>query len=395
MGPITLTDDTILSTNIVIAVVLLVLFLTFKKSQHTDVFPISVTNELKGLGILTVVFAHFAYMKVTNADFLFPLSIIAGVGVDLFLFMSGYGLSVGMLKRPMKTLDFYKKRVIKIFIPFWVALIIIFAADAIFLKEYYMATSLTTTGEGGSIALYIFRSMLGFFPTALGFGDVNSPFWYITWMIMFYLLFPIVFFKDKPWLTALILAVIATIIGTFNPGDLGDNWLHRLHTLAFPMGIIAAWLLQVKEGEENKFVTFIKEFRLKKVGLVRYLIIALMFVVVYYVSQNTTANSWPTLTTIFVKGFYVEQLMSLVIMMAFIVIFVLKKVDNKFLAIYGVYSYEVYLIHWPLIGRYDFFFDYLPSWAAVICWLVAFILVSMLLNKIVKPISAWVDKIAK
>ncbi|WP_323593171.1 acyltransferase family protein [Aliarcobacter butzleri] len=395
MGPITLTDDTILSTNIVIAVVLLVLFLTFKKSQHTDVFPISVTNELKGLGILTVVFAHFAYMKVTNADFLFPLSIIAGVGVDLFLFMSGYGLSVGMLKRPMKTLDFYKKRVIKIFIPFWVALIIIFAADAIFLKEYYMATSLTTTGEGGSIALYIFRSMLGFFPTALGFGDVNSPFWYITWMIMFYLLFPIVFFKEKPWLTALILAVIATIIGTFNPGDLGDNWLHRLHTLAFPMGIIAAWLLQAKEGQENKFVTFIKEFRLKKVGLVRYLIIALMFVVVYYVSQNTTANSWPTLTAIFVKSFYVEQLMSLVIMMAFIVIFVLKKVDNKFLAIYGVYSYEVYLIHWPLIGRYDFFFDYLPSWAAVICWLVAFILVSMLLNKIVKPISAWVDKIAK
>ncbi|AGR77241.1 conserved hypothetical protein, putative acyltransferase [Aliarcobacter butzleri 7h1h] len=395
MGPITLTDDTILSTNIVIAVVLLVLFLTFKKSQHTDVFPISVTNELKGLGILTVVFAHFAYMKVTNADFLFPLSIIAGVGVDLFLFMSGYGLSVGMLKKPMKTLDFYKKRVIKIFIPFWVALIIIFAADAIFLKEYYMATSLTTTGEGGSIALYIFRSMLGFFPTALGFGDVNSPFWYITWMIMFYLLFPIVFFKDKPWLTALILAVIATIIGTFNPGDLGDNWLHRLHTLAFPMGIIAAWLLQAKEGQENKFVTFIKEFRLKKVGLVRYLIIALMFVVVYYVSQNTTANSWPTLTAIFVKSFYVEQLMSLVIMMAFIVIFVLKKVDNKFLAIYGVYSYEVYLIHWPLIGRYDFFFDYLPSWAAVICWLVAFILVSMLLNKIVKPISAWVDKIAK
>ena len=57
--------------------------------------------------------------------------------------------------------------------------------------------------------------------------------------------------------------------------------------------------------------------------------------------------------------------------------------------------FDLYLIHWPLIGRYDFFFDYLPSWAAVICWLVAFILVSMLLNKIVKPISAWVDKIAK
>ncbi|NCB12581.1 MAG: acyltransferase, partial [Erysipelotrichia bacterium] len=81
LAPITLTDDISFATNIVIAVLLLVLFLTFKKSQHTDVFPISVTQELKGLGILTVVFAHFAYMKVTNPEFLFPLSIIAGVGV--------------------------------------------------------------------------------------------------------------------------------------------------------------------------------------------------------------------------------------------------------------------------------------------------------------------------
>ncbi|NCB13384.1 MAG: acyltransferase, partial [Erysipelotrichia bacterium] len=39
--------------------------------------------------------------------------------------------------------------------------------------------------------------------------------------------------------------------------------------------------------------------------------------------------------------------------------------------------------------------DYLPSWAAVIAWMIAFILVSMLLQKIVTPISSWVDKIAK
>ena len=104
MGPITLANDFVsftslqLSTYVVIAFAILVLFTTLKQSTHSDVFPVSVTNELKGLGILTVVFAHFAYMKVTNADFLFPLSIIAGVGVDLFLFMSGFGLTVGMLK---------------------------------------------------------------------------------------------------------------------------------------------------------------------------------------------------------------------------------------------------------------------------------------------------------
>ena len=387
MGPITLTNDVAsfttlqLSTFVVIAFAILVLFTTLKQSTHSDVFPVSVTNELKGLGILTVVFAHFAYMKVTNADFLFPLSIIAGVGVDLFLFMSGFGLTVGMLKRPMKAVDFYKKRVIKIFIPFWIALIIMFIADALFMDKTYSVG-------------YIIKSMLGFFPTADGFGDVNSPFWYITWMIMFYLLYPLVFFKDKPWLSAIILAVIATIIGTFNIFDLGSNWLHRLHTVAFSMGIILAWLLQVKEGEKNRFIEYIKDFRDNSKDM-KYIVIAIMFVIVFYVSQRTGAGSWPTLTSILGQGFFVEQLMSIVIMLAFTVIFILKKVDSKFLTMYGVYSYEVYLIHWPLMAKYDIFFVYLPAWAAVIAWLVAFILVSMLLQRLVTPVSNFVDKITK
>ena len=387
MGPITLANDVIsftalqLSTFVVIAFAILVLFTTLKQSTHSDVFPVSVTNELKGLGILTVVFAHFAYMKVTNADFLFPLSIIAGVGVDLFLFMSGFGLTVGMLKRPMKTVDFYKKRVIKIFIPFWIALIIMFIADALFMDKTYSVG-------------YIIKSMLGFFPTADGFGDVNSPFWYITWMIMFYLLYPLVFFKDKPWLSAIILAVIATIIGTFNIFDLGSNWLHRLHTVAFSMGIILAWLLQVKEGKKNRFIEYIKDFRDNSKDM-KYIVIAIMFVIVFYVSQRTGAGSWPALTAILGQGFFVEQLMSIVIMLAFTVIFILKKVDSKFLTMYGVYSYEVYLIHWPLMAKYDIFFVYLPAWAAVIAWLVAFILVSMLLQRLVTPVSNFVDKITK
>lgn len=381
LSPITLTDNVALSTNIVIAVLLVVVLLTFRKSERTDIFPISVTEELKGFGILTVVFAHFAYMKVTNPDFLFPLSIIAGVGVDLFLIMSGYGLTVSMLKKPMGIWDFYKRRVIKIFIPFWVALILIFAADAIFLGLNYPVP-------------YMIKSMLGWFPTALGFGDVNSPFWYITWMLMFYVLYPLVFSVSKPWLSAIILAVIATLIGTYNPLELGDNWLHRLHTVAFSMGIILAWLLQESKGKENKLVNAIKEFR-NNSNLIRCIIVVAMIVLVGYMSLHTTANHWPTLTAILGKDFYVDQFTSIVIMIALMIIFSLKKFDNKFLAIYGVYSFEVYLIHWPLIGRFDPYFSILPSWAAVVAWMISFIILSILLQKIVKPISAWVDKIAK
>ena len=375
--PITLTDDIYQTNLIVIAVLIAVLLLTFKRSKHTDLFPISVTQELKGLGILTVVFAHFAYMLVTNADFLFPLSIIAGVGVDLFLFMSGYGLTVGMLKKPLPIFEFYKRRVIKIFIPFWVALILIFAANAIFLDIHYTVP-------------YMIQSLLGWFPTAEGFDDVNSPFWYITWMMMFYVLFPLVFSTKRPWLSAIILAVIATLIGVYNPLNMGDNWLHRLHTVAFSLGIVFAWILFETKDKENKFVAHLKEFR-NKAKIMPYVIIALMLGVVVYMSLHTTANHWPTLTAILGKGYFVDQLTSIILMFAFIVIFSLKKFDNKFLSIYGLYSFEVYLIHWPLIGRYDIFFDYLPSWAAVIAWLVTFIVVSWLLQKITTPIGAWID----
>ncbi|PUE63824.1 acyltransferase family protein [Arcobacter caeni] len=375
--PITITDDIYQSNLIVIAVLIAVVLFTFKRAKHTDLFPISVTQELKGLGILTVVFAHFAYMLVTNADFLFPLSIIAGVGVDLFLFMSGYGLTVGMLKKPLPIFEFYKRRVIKIFIPFWVALILIFAANAIFLDIHYTVP-------------YMIQSLLGWFPTAEGFDDVNSPFWYITWMMMFYVLFPLVFSTKRPWLSAIILAVIATLIGVYNPLNMGDNWLHRLHTVAFSLGIVFAWVLFETKDKENKFVVHLKEFR-NKAKFMPYVVIALMLGVVVYMSLHTTANHWPTLTAILGKGYFVDQLTSIILMFAFIVIFSLKKFDNKFLSIYGLYSFEVYLIHWPLIGRYDIFFDYLPSWAAVIAWLVTFIVVSWLLQKITTPIGAWID----
>ena len=377
--PITLTDDIYQTNLIVIAILIAVVLFTFRRAKHTDLFPISVTQELKGLGILTVVFAHFAYMLVTNADFLFPLSIIAGVGVDLFLFMSGYGLTVGMLKKPLPVLEFYKRRVIKIFIPFWVAIILIFAANAIFLDVTYPAS-------------YMIRSLLGWFPTAIGFDDVNSPFWYITWMMMFYALFPLVFMTKKPWLSAIILSVIATLIGVYNPLDMGDNWLHRLHTVAFSLGMVFAWLLFETKDKENKLVKVLKHFR-NETKIMPTVVIVLMLAVVVYMSLHTTSSSWPTLTAILGKGFFVDQLTSIVIMFAFIVIFSLKKFDNKFFAIYGLYSFEVYLIHWPLIGRYDIFFDILPAWAAVVAWIISFILISWLLQKITTPLGALVDKL--
>jgi hypothetical protein len=39
-------------------------------------------------------------------------------------------------------------------------------------------------------------------------------------MMMFYALFPLVFSSKRPWLSAIILSVIATLIGVYNPLDM-------------------------------------------------------------------------------------------------------------------------------------------------------------------------------
>jgi peptidoglycan/LPS O-acetylase OafA/YrhL len=373
--------DTAQSTWIVIAALLAAVLLTFRKTAHTDLFPVPVTQELKGLGMLAIVFAHISYMLVTDNAFLYPLSIAAGVGVDLFLFMSGFGLTVGMLKKQLPALEFYHRRLVKVFIPFWLVLFLLFTCDYLFLDIHYSP-------------IYMLQSALGWFPRASAFEDVNSPFWYISWMLMFYALFPLLFMRERPWLTALLLAIIANAFAIIDPLHLQVNWLHRLHTWAFSIGIVFAWWLQTHPSE----IKTLQWFRNKSGGIGRMLLVLTGLTGAGYMACHNTASSWPQLASLLKSiaiddGFFIGQASSLLTMAALIVYFSLKKLDNKFLNIFGIYSYETYLLHWPLMSRYDLFFHHLPAWAATILWLAAFLGIGWLLQKVTTPIGAWVDKL--
>lgn len=373
--------DTVQSTWIVIVAFLAAVLLTFRKTAHSELFPISVTQELKGLGILAIVFAHISYMLVTDNTFLYPLSIAAGVGVDLFLFMSGFGLTVGMLKKQMPALEFYQRRLIKVFIPFWIVLLTLFICD-FFIRDIHYSPS------------YMLQSALGWFPRASAFEDVNSPFWYISWMLMFYALFPLLFMREHPWLTAILLAVIANIVALVDPMHLQVNWLHRLHTNAFSLGILLAWWLNANPSK----VKTLGWFRNQSGGIGRYILVFGTLFFSGYMACHNAAGDWPQLASSlesagFDPGFFIGQATSLLAMAGLIVCFSLKRFDNKFLYIYGVYSYETYLLHWPLMSRYDIFFHYLPAWAATILWVVAFIGIGWSLQKITAPVGAWADKL--
>jgi peptidoglycan/LPS O-acetylase OafA/YrhL len=308
----------------------------------------------------------------------------AGVGVDLFLFMSGFGLTLGLLKKRMSPLEFYRRRLIKVFIPLWVMLLLLFAADALLLHLYYSP-------------LYMLRSLLGWFPTANGYIDVNSPYWYISWLLMFYLLLPLLFSATRPWLTAIALAVIANLVAIIDPLDLQVDWLHRLHTNAFSLGMIVAWAIHEPRGETNQLAIRLKNFRTHAPPWLRYPLLVVMLVAAAYFAANNASSSWPTLGPAlervgFDQSYFIGQATSLLAMIALLIFFSLKRIEFRFLYLFGVYSFETYLMHWPLMSRYDVFFHHAPAWLAPLLWLSAFIALAWLLEKVTTPLGQWVDR---
>lgn len=73
----------------------------------------SFTTALKGIAMLTVVWAHAsAKLGIGGIQF------IAGVGVAIFLVCSGFGLEMSYQKNGLK--KFWSKRILNVCVPFWV-----------------------------------------------------------------------------------------------------------------------------------------------------------------------------------------------------------------------------------------------------------------------------------
>jgi peptidoglycan/LPS O-acetylase OafA/YrhL len=244
--------DPVISTQIFTFLLSAALLLSARKRAGGEFFSVETTQEMKGFAILAIVLSHIGYFLVNDHRFLFPLSILAGVGVDLFLFLSGYGLTASAWKRELKPLAFYRHRLFKLFTPFWMVLAALFLSDFFLLGRAY--------GAG-----YMARSFLGLFPHADLYQDVNSPLWYLTFILFFYLLFPWVFRKRYFPLSALLLYVLADKFVSVQPAYFASVLhLYELHLMAFPLGVLAAGL--VAERGNKKAVLVVRGDTIEKKG---------------------------------------------------------------------------------------------------------------------------------
>lgn len=287
-------------------------------------------------------------------QFLFPFSILSGVGVNLFFFLSGYGIAFSQIKKGGTVLEFFTHRLIKLLVPFWIVLCTVFLLDAVLLQKTYDVA-------------YTVRAFFGVFISADLFTDVNSPMWYFTLILMYYILFRLFFIRKLPHVTALILYLIVWGIVQLNPPFLsGVIGLYEVHLFAFPLGILAAWLMNMNHTSLDASKAM---YETHKHTLYPFIVSALSVFIGYFAIHSSVGGSAN-----------LEQVVSLSMSFAIILFFIIKVRESKLFSIFGLYSYEIYLFHWPLLYRYDFLYRHFPIWIATVLYLVLFVLLAIVLR---------------
>lgn len=358
-------SNVVQSTQIFLILFIIVFIFTFRK-KNTRGLSLSLSQELKGLAILAIVFSHIGYCLVSDNRFLFPLSILAGVGVNIFLFLSGYGIVISSLSKEKSILGFYKHHLLKLYKPFWLTLIFFFILDFFILNKTYSFS-------------YIGQSLIGFFPRADLFLDINSPFWYFTFIIFYYLLFPLIFNRKQPWISGIILSLIGYLVILYNPQILKQIiYFYKLHFLAFPLGVLIGSLvfkykdnlLELITKQKWQNIPYLKI--LKKISYFSSVIFLLCLIgyTAYYSHIGDV--------------FWLEQITSLITGGSIILLFLISKFENRLFYWFGLFSYEIYLIHWPILSRFDIFYRFLPAWLATIAYLVLFLIIGWVIKKILK-----------
>ena len=143
----------------------------------------SCREELFGLSILWIIFFHI-YLRLGLSDF--PgakyLSMIlhrGNMGVDIFLFLSAIGLSRSMKTNSART--FYKHRFNRVVLPYLLAA-----------TPFFLWLNIIRDKEG-IVQFFLNLTTIDFWITT---GDHYS-FWYISFIFVLYLFFPLLYRWDK------------------------------------------------------------------------------------------------------------------------------------------------------------------------------------------------------
>ena len=286
---------------------LISLFVYLIPKTDVDYLSNKSTKSLKGLLALFIIFHHIS-QKITTGENFSNFEYMGRYIVALFFFLSGYGLYFQYSNNPTYMENFLKKRLVRIFIPFFVFIVI---------YVIYRAT----LGEVINVDFF-----LSFWKDH---SNIIYNGWFINSIIVLYVIFYVSFVK-KDSKIAVYKLVFLTLVYIFwkayqNHGD----WEY-VSIMAFLLGVF--WMknrVSIDKILEKNYFIFLVSFSI------------LIYVFHYY--EDIMKNIG--ITNKYVYYGIVGNLCTMVFVVYFLLLTNKLNFSNKYFDFLGDISFEIYMIH--------------------------------------------------
>lgn len=304
------------------------------KSFYFDIDNLSsYRTKLMGFAIIWVILYHSGFVKPFLFSYLSPLYVCGFGGVDIFLLLSGFGLTFSISKK--RTIrEFWLSRIVRIY-PIYFFLVIV--------------GSVLNGSDTVSVVLWKCTA-LGYWTNGIFFD------WYVPAILTLYALFPLIFyFVAKKTVYFIILIILFAILGILNVFYSFVDWQHFALLYRIPIFLYGCMLAHsIIVGRKNEW----------------YLPISIILLFMGFFFIFTFRMCTCCIVVAFATPFIVAALCRL---------FSLVKFD--FLTIIGKASLEIYVIHVFFLGnRYYLSFKEYDYNLSTILLLTISIVLGILLN---------------
>ncbi|MBI5056285.1 MAG: acyltransferase [Nitrospirae bacterium] len=351
------------SLLIICSITLLLIILSLEKKQQVaanDLFDVDTTNSLRGLGIILLLLGHFSVMRIEGIQF---FEFAGPWAVIIFLLISGVGLTKTYHLNNCGS-SFIKKRIKRILLPTWFALLLFYLLDFLLLKKTYPLKQFALSFSG---------ILCNDYP--------NGALWFISYTIYNYIIYFCVSLLKIGSLSKLLILFSISCFSIYwimrvpFLADCFDMWKH--YYIVFPVGV----LLGLYSNRLFKFLSVFNTFLLTVCMAAAFFV----YVAIYYSGKDV---AWlPKSGLVNMDSVIFLKKISPVFLILAISVFgsILDKVKlkSKALIYLGRNSFEIYLLHMPFIGSYDFFLFRKPLAVYFFVYISFVLLLSFLLKRAV------------